>query len=62
MRISLSLELLDVNMLQRARFDFLFFPVGGGPVYVLKLSILRVCVWLIKFSGFLSLPLSARFV
>ena len=43
MRISLSLELLDVNMLQRARFDCLFFPVGGGPVYVLKLSILRVC-------------------
>ena len=43
MRISLSLELLDVNLLQRARFDCLFFPVGGGPVYVLKLSILKVC-------------------
>ena len=57
MRISFSLELLNVNMLQRARFDCLFFPVGGGPVYVLKLSILRVCG-----SGFLSLPLSARFV
>ena len=38
-----GLELLvSIVFLQRARFDYLFFPVGGGLVYVLKISLLRM--------------------
>ena len=39
----------------------MFFPVEEGPVYVLQISLLRLCGQ-ISFSEGFSLPLSARFV